>query len=110
MLNSPPTGFRLDVTLTLALAALLATAGCIRLPANDASGANAANADQKKKAPVVIWDGDKHGGNAKEWANCNMKASCESSGGASMNRTWKATIEPIASRRPIAPADASTAT
>src|SRR6476646_3471060 len=59
MLNSPPTGFRLDVTLTLALAALLATAGCIRLPANDGSGANAANAE--------------------EWANCNMKASCESS-------------------------------
>jgi hypothetical protein len=27
---------------------------------------------------TLVWDGDEHGGNAKEWANCNLKDACTS--------------------------------
>jgi hypothetical protein len=27
---------------------------------------------------TLVWDGDEHGGNAKEWANCNIKDACKS--------------------------------
>lgn len=56
--------------------ALAAAVGCIRLPADDAGPGPAKT--QPKKLSVVVWDGDKHGGNAKEWANCNLKGACES--------------------------------
>src|SRR6185295_5251346 len=58
--------------------ALVAAAGCIRLPSNEVAGATTVNAD-RSKPPLVVWDGDKHGGSAKEWSNCNLKGACESS-------------------------------
>jgi len=62
----------------LIVAALVAAAGCIRLPSDEVAGTTAGNAD-RSKPPLVVWDGDKHGGSAKEWANCNLKGACESS-------------------------------
>ena len=26
----------------------------------------------------LVWDGDQYGGNAKEWASCNLKEACKS--------------------------------
>ena len=52
--------------------------GCIRLPAGDASDSKPGTA-ARKTASVVVWDGDEHGGSAKEWANCNLKGACQSS-------------------------------
>src|SRR6266540_1235888 len=62
----------------MVVAALVAAAGCIRLPPDEVPGATAVNPD-RSKPPLVVWDGDKHGGSAKEWANCNLKGACESS-------------------------------
>ena len=78
MPNSPTTLAALSATLATLVANLATAPGCIRLPANDVAGTAAPNAD-RKKAPIIVWDGDKHGGSAKEWANCNLKAACESS-------------------------------
>src|SRR6188768_2731535 len=74
-MSNGPTGLSLIVA-TL-VATLLASSGCIRLPAGDAAGAKP-GAAARKTAAVVVWDGDEHGGTAKEWANCNLKGACES--------------------------------
>jgi hypothetical protein len=63
----------------LVVAALVGACGCIRLPSNDMAGASAGNVERKTAASLVVWDGDKHGGGAKEWSNCNLKPGCESS-------------------------------
>jgi hypothetical protein len=77
MLNGP-TGFRLVAAACLAtfVATFVGSSGCIRLPTGeDASAPSLGSA--ARKAAVVVWDGDKHGG-GKEWANCNLKSACES--------------------------------
>jgi len=74
-MSNGPTGLSLIVA-TLG-ATLFAASGCIRLPPGDAAGGKPAAA-ARKTAAVVVWDGDEHGGTAKEWANCNMKGACES--------------------------------
>jgi hypothetical protein len=50
---------------------------CIKLPPNDLSGPKASSVEVNDEVSLV-WDGEKHGGNAKEWANCNMKDACKS--------------------------------
>ena len=58
------------------LALLVASASCIKLPPNDLAGSNAKVA--LTRDVTLVWDGDKHGGSAKEWANCNLKEACKS--------------------------------
>src|SRR5438105_4242569 len=64
--------------LSLIVATLAASSGCIRLPPGNAATAKPAAATERTAAAVVVWDGDEHGGSAKEWANCNVKSSCQS--------------------------------
>jgi hypothetical protein len=61
----------------LIFALLVVSASCIKLPPNDTTGANTAKVEVNNQVSFV-WDGDKHGGNAKEWANCNLKGACKS--------------------------------
>jgi hypothetical protein len=56
---------------------LIVSASCIRLPAGDTRGGQASKVELDD-AVSLVWDGDKHGGNAKEWANCNQKDDCKS--------------------------------
>ena len=56
-MSNGPTG------LSLIVATLLASSGCIRLPAGDASDSKPGTA-ARKAATVVVWDGDEHGGGA----------------------------------------------
>jgi hypothetical protein len=62
----------------LTFAALVVSASCIKLPPNELAGANASKVALNEDVSLV-WDGEKHGGNAKEWANCNLKDACKSS-------------------------------
>lgn len=61
----------------LTFAALVVSASCIKLPPNELGGANASKVALTEDVSLV-WDGEKHGGNAKEWANCNLKDACKS--------------------------------
>lgn len=57
--------------------ALGAVSSCIRPPPYDPSKDEASKVDVSKNVELV-WDGDEKGGNAKEWANCNLKSGCKS--------------------------------
>jgi hypothetical protein len=57
--------------------ALVAASSCIRPPPYDPSKDAASNVDVGEGVELV-WDGDEKGGNAKEWANCNLKEGCKS--------------------------------
>lgn len=57
---------------------LVTVSSCVRPPPYDPSEEAASRVDVSDDVNVV-WDGDDHGGKAKEWANCNLKAACESS-------------------------------
>jgi len=61
------------------VAALVVSSSCIRPPSplNDVAGTNASKVHVTSEASLV-WDGEKHNGNAKEWANCNLKEACKS--------------------------------
>ncbi len=61
----------------LIASALLTPSSCIRLPPADPSDAAASKVDVAKEV-MLVWDGDKAGGSAKEWANCNLKDACKS--------------------------------
>lgn len=67
--------------LIAAVPALAVSASCIKLPTNDLGGSNTAKVSVSDEVSLV-WDGEKHGGNAKEWANCNLKSACKSIGKA----------------------------
>lgn len=60
----------------LLLALLVTSASCVKLPPNDSAGTNAKV--ELTREVTLVWDGDKHGGSAKEWANCNLKDACTS--------------------------------
>ena len=60
----------------LLLGLLVVSASCVKLPPADQSAVNAKV--ELTDAVTLVWDGDKHGGSAKEWANCNLKAACKS--------------------------------
>lgn len=68
---------RTGVSLSLlAAAAVLVSSSCIKLPPEDPNAAGGKVAVGKDV--TLVWDGDKQGGNAKEWANCNLKSGCKS--------------------------------
>ena len=51
---------------------LVVSPGCIRpLPDQSLGGAVASVGENDDVS--LVWDGDQYGGNAKEWANCNLK-------------------------------------
>jgi hypothetical protein len=56
---------------------LVAVSSCIRPPPYDPSQDDASKVDVSGDVELV-WDGDEKGGNAKEWANCNLKEGCKS--------------------------------
>jgi hypothetical protein len=56
---------------------LVAGSSCIRPPPYDPA-ADAANQVDVADEVTLVWDGDEHGGNAKEWANCNLSGDCAS--------------------------------
>jgi hypothetical protein len=68
---------------TWALVSLLIAAAvgvwssCVRPPPYDPSEAKASQVDVADEV-FLVWDGDQHGGNAKDWANCNLKEACKS--------------------------------
>jgi hypothetical protein len=64
------------LVLLLAVAGLSASSSCIKPPPRDASLA-AGQVDLSEEV-TLVWDGDEHGGKAKEWANCNLKDACKS--------------------------------
>lgn len=67
-----------SITLSLLTAAVLvAASSCVRPPPYDPSTEQASSVDVAGDVSLV-WDGDEHGGNAKEWANCNLKDACQS--------------------------------
>lgn len=72
-----------SLTRTLALvslpvvALLAAASSCIRPPPFDPSEVAASDVEVTEEV-FLVWDGDEHGGNAKEWANCNLKDACKS--------------------------------
>ena len=69
---------RVLTTASLLTAALLVTtSSCIRPPPRQASKDEGSSVAVSEEV-TLVWDGDEHGGNAKEWANCNLKAGCKS--------------------------------
>ena len=60
------------------VAALVVSSSCIRPPPNDAAGNKAPEVHTATSEASLVWDGEKHGGNAKAWANCNLKEACKS--------------------------------
>jgi hypothetical protein len=64
------------LVLLLAVAGLSASSSCIKPPPRDASLATG-QVDLSEEV-TLVWDGDEHGGKAKEWANCNLKDACKS--------------------------------
>jgi hypothetical protein len=68
---------------------LVAASSCIRPPPLDAS--KDASSVALTEEVTLIWDGDEKGGNAKEWANCNLKQGCKSTvkvtAGEGVNKT-----------------------
>ena len=58
-------------------AALIAAPSCIKPPPYDPSQEAASQVEVTDEVDLV-WDGDAHGGNAKEWANCNLEGACKS--------------------------------
>lgn len=61
----------------LIAAALLAPSSCVRPPPYDPSQDKTSKVDVDKEV-MVVWDGDKVGGSAKEWVKCNMTGACKS--------------------------------
>ena len=61
----------------LIAAALVVSLNCIRPLPDQPLGKQAASVELNDEASVV-WDGDEHGGNGKEWSNCNLKEACKS--------------------------------
>jgi len=62
---------------SLVIAAILAaSSSCVKLPPVDPS--EAASKVEVTDEVTLVWDGDSKGGNAKEWANCNLKGACKS--------------------------------
>jgi hypothetical protein len=61
----------------LTVTVFVALASCIRPPPYQASEADASKIATAENV-TLVWDGDEHGGNAKEWANCNLKEACKS--------------------------------
>ena len=81
---------RIWTTASLLTATALVTASsCIKPPPLDASKDSSAVALTEEV--TLIWDGDEKGGNAKEWANCNLKEGCKSTvkatAGEGVNKT-----------------------
>lgn len=68
------------ISITVALLGAItlgAASSCIRPPPNQPKRGADANVDVAEGV-TLTWDGDEHGGNAKEWANCNLKGGCKS--------------------------------
>jgi hypothetical protein len=61
----------------LGLVALGAASSCVRPPPRQASKDDGSNVEVNDEV-TLTWDGDEKGGNAKEWANCNLKEGCKS--------------------------------
>jgi hypothetical protein len=61
----------------IAAGGFLAASSCIRLPPESSTAASGSKVNVTQEV-VLVWDGDEHGGNAKEWANCNLKSACKS--------------------------------
>lgn len=73
-----PSNARIWITVSLLTAAgLVATASCVRPPPYDPTQADASKVAVTDEV-TLVWDGDEKGGNAKEWANCNLKDACKS--------------------------------
>ena len=69
---------RISITASLLGAiALGAASSCVRPPPRQAK-ANDDSSVELSDEVTLAWDGDEHGGNAKEWANCNLKEGCKS--------------------------------
>lgn len=69
---------RIWTTLSLlSVATVAAASSCVRPPPYDPSEAKASEVEVAEEV-TLVWDGDQHGGNAKEWANCNLKQACKS--------------------------------
>ncbi len=66
------------ITLSLLTAAVLAAASsCVRPPPYDPSKVETSEVEVTNDV-TLLWDGDEHGGSAKEWASCNLKDACKS--------------------------------
>ena len=61
----------------LIAAAVGVSSSCVRPPPYDPSQEQASKVEVAEDVNLV-WDGDLHGGNAKEWANCNLGDACKS--------------------------------
>jgi hypothetical protein len=72
MLQSRPQRCPL-VSLLIAVASVISLR-CIRPLPDDPSEILSSEQDQVS----LVWDGDLHGGNAKEWSSCNFKEACKS--------------------------------
>ena len=63
--------------LLLAAIALGAASSCIRPPPNQPKKGDDSKVELTEGV-TLAWDGDEKGGNAKDWANCNLKQGCKS--------------------------------
>ena len=61
----------------LIAAAVGVSSSCVKPPPYDPSQEKASEVDVAEDV-YLVWDGDQHGGKAKEWANCNLKDACTS--------------------------------
>lgn len=68
---------RIRTTLLVTASALVISSSCVRPPPYDPSEDARSSVDLTDDV-TLVWDGDEVGGNAKEWANCNLKAACAS--------------------------------
>jgi hypothetical protein len=75
----------------LILVPLFVSPSCIKLPPKDSSDSNASKVEVTNEVSLV-WDGEEHGGNAKEWANCNLKKDCKSTAKATPGEGVNGTI------------------
>ncbi len=62
---------------SLTVLAVVAAPSCVRPPPYDPTQAGQTNIETTEEV-TLVWDGDQTGGNAKEWANCNLKDKCQS--------------------------------
>ena len=65
--------------LLLAAIALGAASSCIRPPPHQPKKGDDSKVDVAEGV-TLTWDGDEKGGNAKDWANCNLKAGLQEHG------------------------------
>lgn len=69
---------RISTAISLsAVTALVISSSCVKPPPRTASNGDADRVDVGGDV-TLVWDGDEKGGNAKEWANCNLKEACKS--------------------------------